>query len=84
MLKDKIDVGVVGGFRKVEDIEDTLESTDLAFVSMSRPLPAPARPAEPLKSGDTEPALCISCSRCFGAEDVDCIFNKQEKAKQDA
>ena len=34
MLKDKIDVGVVGGFRKVEDIEDTLESTALAFVSL--------------------------------------------------
>ena len=79
MLKDKIDVGVVGGFRKVEDIEDTLESTDLAFVSMSQP-DLPNR----WKSGDTEPALCISCSRCFVAEDIDCIFNKQEKAKQDA
>ncbi len=36
------------------------------------------------KSGDIEPALCISCSRCFGAEDVDCIFNKKEKGEQDA
>ena len=84
MLKDKIDVGVVGGFRNVKDIEDTLESTDLAFVSMSRPyLRQPDLPNR-WKSGDTEPALCISCSRCFVAEDVDCIFNKQEKAKQDA
>ena len=56
MLKDKIDVGVVGGFRKVEDIEDTLESTDLAFVSMSRPyLRQPDLPNR-WKSGDTEPA----------------------------
>ena len=84
LLKGKTDVGVVGGFRNVKDIEDTLESTDLAFVSMSRPyLRQPDLPNR-WKSGDTEPALCISCSRCFGAEDVDCIFNKKEKEKQDA
>ena len=87
MLKGKVDIGVVGGFRSAADIEDTLKSTDIAFVSMSRPfLRQPDLPNR-WKGGDTEPALCISCSRCFGAEDVDCIFNKREKEereKQDA
>ena len=35
------------------------------------------------REGDTEPSLCISCSRCFGAENVDCIFNKREKENQE-
>ena len=84
LLKGKTDVGVVGGFRTIADIEEALESTDLAFISMSRPfLRQPDLPNR-WKSGDTEPALCISCSRCFGAENVDCIFNKKEKEKQDA
>ena len=37
LLKGKTDVGVVGGFRTIADIEEALESTDLAFISMSRP-----------------------------------------------
>ena len=74
LLKGKTDVGVVGGFRTIADIEEALESTDLAFISMSRPfLRQPDLPNR-WKSGDTEPALCISCSRCFGAENVDCNF----------
>ncbi|WP_293986472.1 NADH:flavin oxidoreductase [uncultured Megasphaera sp.] len=87
LLKGKVDIGVVGGFRSAGDIEDTLQTTDIAFVSMSRPyLRQPDLP-NLWKNGSTEPALCISCSRCFGAENVDCIFNKREKEereKQDA
>ena len=77
-LKGRIDVGVVGGFRSAEEIENCLNTTNIAFVSMSRPLLR--QPDLPLvwKKGSTEPATCISCSRCFGAEDVDCIFNKKE------
>ena len=78
-LKGKIDIGVVGGFRSAEEMEQALEETDLAFISMSRPfLRQPDLPKR-WREGDTEPSLCISCSRCFGAENVDCIFNKREK-----
>lgn len=77
LLKGKIDIGVVGGFRSAEEMEQALSETDLAFISMSRPfLRQPDLPKR-WREGDTEPSLCISCSRCFGAENVDCIFNKR-------
>lgn len=78
LLKGKTDVGVVGGFRNIQDIEQCLDTTDLAFISMCRPFLR--QPDLPLlwKTGSTDPALCISCSRCFGAQDVDCIFHKKE------
>lgn len=79
-LKGRIDVGVVGGFRQAREIEECLSTTNIAFVSMSRPLLRQPDLPNQWKNGSTEPAACISCSRCFGAEDVDCIFNKQEKA----
>lgn len=83
LLKGKIDIGVVGGFRSAEEMEQALSETDLAFISMSRPfLRQPDLPKR-WREGDTEPSLCISCSRCFGAENVDCIFNKREKENQE-
>lgn len=83
LLKGKVDIGVVGGFRSAEEMEEALGETDLAFISMSRPfLRQPDLPKR-WREGDTEPSLCISCSRCFGAENVDCIFNKREKEKQE-
>lgn len=80
LLKDTAtDVGVVGGFRTAADMEDTLANTHLAFISMCRPfLRQPDLPNQ-WRNGSTEPATCISCSRCFGAENVDCIFNKRAK-----
>ena len=53
LLKGKTDVGVVGGFRTIADIEEALESTALAFISMSRTfLRQPDLPIR-WKSGDT-------------------------------
>lgn len=79
VLKGRTDVGVVGGFRKVQEIENCLATTNIAFVSMCRPLLRQPDLPKQWKEGSTEPSACISCSRCFGAEDVDCIFNKKEK-----
>lgn len=79
-LKDTAtDVGVVGGFRNWPDMEQVLETTDIAFISMSRPLLRQPDLPNLWKNGDMEPAACISCSRCFGAEDVDCVFHKKEE-----
>lgn len=79
-LKDTTtDVGVVGGFRNWPDMEEVLETTDIAFISMSRPLLRQPDLPNLWKHGDMEPAACISCSRCFGAEDVDCVFHKKEE-----
>lgn len=77
-LHQQVDIGVVGGFRQVQEIESVLADTQLSFVSMCRPLLRQPDLPNRWKHGDTEPAACISCSRCFGAEDVDCIFHKKD------
>jgi 2,4-dienoyl-CoA reductase-like NADH-dependent reductase (Old Yellow Enzyme family) len=80
LLKNKTTVGVVGGFRTVQDIEQTLNTTNLSFISMCRPLLRQPDLPNLWKQGSTEPATCISCSRCFGADDVDCIFHKTKES----
>ena len=77
ILKGKADVGVVGGFRNVSDMEACLESTDISFISLSRPLLREPDLPRRWRDGSQDPALCISCSRCFKAENVDCIFNEK-------
>lgn len=78
LLKNKIDIGVVGGFRSATDMEQYLKQNPVAFISMCRPLLRQPDLPKIWKTGNTEPSLCISCSRCFGSENVNCIFNKQE------
>jgi 2,4-dienoyl-CoA reductase-like NADH-dependent reductase (Old Yellow Enzyme family) len=78
LLKGQTEVGVVGGFRNAADMENCLQQSDLAFISLCRPLLRQPDLPTLWRNGSTEPALCISCSRCFGAENVDCIFNKPE------
>lgn len=79
-LKDTpIDVGVVGGFRDLHQIEDTLATTPLAFVSMSRPFLRQPDLPNLWRNGSDEPAACISCSRCYGTDAIACIFHKTEK-----
>ena len=77
-LHDQVDIGVVGGFRQVQEIQSTLTNTQLAFISMCRPLLRQPDLPNLWKNGSQDPATCISCSRCFGAEDVDCIFHKKD------
>jgi 2,4-dienoyl-CoA reductase-like NADH-dependent reductase (Old Yellow Enzyme family) len=74
-----IDIGVVGGFRKLEEIQLCLQKDHLAFISLCRPFLRQPDLLRRWQNGDTEPATCISCSRCFGSENVDCIFNKDAK-----
>lgn len=78
-LKGRIAIGVVGGFRTAAEMEDCLQKTDIAFISMSRPLLRQPDLPNLWRGGSTEPALCISCSRCFRADDVACIFNEKDK-----
>ena len=77
-LKSKVDIGVVGGFRNVTDMEQCLQTTNISFISLSRPLLREPDLPNRWRKGDKAPALCISCSRCFKAENVNCIFNEKK------
>ena len=75
-LQGQTDVGVVGGWRSASEMEEFLDTVPGSFISMCRPLLRQPDLPNRWRSGDTEPATCISCSRCFGDTDVDCIFHK--------
>ncbi len=66
-IKEQVSCPVmaVGGFRSLEIIQKCLEKDGIDFISMSRPLiREPNLPAR-WENGDTNPAKCISCNKCF-------------------
>lgn len=58
-------VAIVGGIRRLEDAAMLVEDYGLDYVSLSRPFLSEPHLVKRWKSGDTAPARCISCSRCF-------------------
>jgi len=61
---------LVGGVRRLNEMEDVLASKKAEFISMSRPFVREPFLARRLQSGESEAAACISCNKCFAA-----VFN---------
>ncbi|MFC2070883.1 NADH:flavin oxidoreductase [Chloroflexota bacterium] len=62
----KIPVIAVGGIRSLEMAEDIVNSGDADLVSISRPFIREPEILLRWQRGETEPATCISCNKCFG------------------
>lgn len=61
-----IPVMLVGGIRSLAMAEDILRSDDADMISMARPLIREPGLIARWQRGDTAPAKCISCNKCFG------------------
>lgn len=61
---------LVGGVRKLSEMETMLESGQADFLSMSRPFIREPFLAKRLQEGKAHQASCISCNKCFAA-----VFN---------
>lgn len=61
---------LVGGVRKLKEMEQVLRNGEADFLSMSRPLIREPFLVKRLREGKAEEASCISCNRCLAA-----IFN---------
>lgn len=61
-----IPVMLVGGIRSLAMAEDILRCGDADMISMSRPLIREPGLIGRWQRGDTAPAKCISCNKCFG------------------
>ena len=61
-----IPVMLVGGIRSLAMAEDILRRGDADMISMSRPLIREPGLIARWQRGDTAPAKCISCNKCFG------------------
>ncbi|MFU0784590.1 NADH:flavin oxidoreductase [Clostridium sp.] len=67
----------VGGFRNFDNIEKTLNETNIGFFGISRPLLTEPNLIKRWKEGDKKPAKCVSCSKCRTSEGNYCtVFNK--------
>jgi 2,4-dienoyl-CoA reductase-like NADH-dependent reductase (Old Yellow Enzyme family) len=58
---------VVGGFRKVAHMVETLEKGSADCISMCRPFIREPFLADRIKEGKAEGASCTSCNKCFAA-----------------
>jgi len=58
---------VVGGNRRVEQMEQLIENGDADAISMCRPFIREPYIVKRIKEGKTKKAACISCNKCVGA-----------------
>lgn len=70
-----VPVILVGGHRNIERVTEIINSTDIEYISMSRPF---IRESDLVSrwENDKTPAKCISCNKCFTTSGTVCIFNK--------
>jgi 2,4-dienoyl-CoA reductase-like NADH-dependent reductase (Old Yellow Enzyme family) len=69
----------VGGNRNFDKLTGLINETSIEYISLSRPLIRESDLINRWNSGDSLPAKCISCNKCFsrGSEEgaTTCIFN---------
>lgn len=65
---------VVGGFRSLDTMEETINNSKIELISLSRPLLR--EPDLPLKMQADSSYLskCVSCNRCYSSDQHKCIF----------
>ena len=70
-IAEQIDIPVilVGGNRSPERMTEILNTTNIGYFSLSRPLLREPDLIARWESGDMEKAKCLSCNRCFMAKD---------------
>ncbi|MGL4993716.1 MAG: NADH:flavin oxidoreductase [Bacteroidales bacterium] len=70
---------LIGGNRDYERMEELLNSTNISFFSMSRPLTAEPNLINIWASGNHKKPKCISCNKCYFTPGKRCILNIKGK-----
>jgi 2,4-dienoyl-CoA reductase-like NADH-dependent reductase (Old Yellow Enzyme family) len=80
-VAEEVDVPVilVGGNKSLEVMGEILETTDVEYFSISRPLLREADLINRWKEGDKSKAKCISCNQCYHEDGNTCIFIRREQ-----
>jgi len=77
-----IPVIVVGGIRRLEDIENIVEKTEIDFVSMCRPLIIEPSIVNKFRDRQSVESKCIDCGYCLlgvTSQKLRCYFGKTER-----
>ena len=72
----QIPVIVVGGWRSVESMEAALNSTNIAFLSLSRPLLREPDLPNRFQRGESDASKCVSCNACYSSPSHRCVFRR--------
>lgn len=76
----------VGGFRSFQVAEKAVAESGMDYIAVSRPLIREPNLPNRWKQGDTTPATCISCNKCFvpGIKDggIYCVMEKKEQRRK--
>lgn len=75
----KIPVILIGGNRGFERMEELLDTTQISYFSMSRPLTAEPDLINIWASGNHKKPKCISCNKCYFTPGKRCILNLKGK-----
>ncbi len=67
---------LVGGNRSIDVMDEILNSTDIEYFSLCRPLLCEPHLINRWAKGDTTKAKCVSCNKCFEVVGKTCIFNR--------
>ena len=70
-----VPVIMVGGHRSVGCMQESLDRSGAAFLSLSRPLIREPRLVRRWMEGDLRPSECVSCNRCYETPGHECYFN---------
>lgn len=77
---------LVGGLRRLQQMEEILESGDAEFISMSRPLIREPNLVKRFREGRTTTATCVSCNKCLAAAvndmEVRCYYRPDGKGSR--
>jgi len=68
---------VVGGFRSLDVIEEVINDTEIAAVSLSRPFIIEPNLVTRWIEGDTKKSKCISCNKCYNINGTSCVFSQK-------
>jgi len=82
----RLPIALVGGIRSRRVMDEVLESGDVQFVSLARPLICEPRLPAMLRSGEAERSSCRAGNRCWPKESgtgIRCRCLEKERAKQD-
>ena len=71
-----IPIITVGGFSNLDKIDEILQTTDIDYFALSRPLLSEPNLIKRWKEGDTSKVKCVRCSKCRTATGNYCVvFN---------
>ena len=70
---------VVGGFRSLDTMEAVLNKSEIAFLSLSRPLLREPELPRLLQADPTHISKCVSCNACYSSPCHKCVFRERER-----